>query len=172
MKPETIRVEKYASEDEAVQAIEEMTGNSIEALPGQSRSDYYYVASTENGETFASDTQQQIELNIEVDSGLGNDPKIYIANSGTQGAFKQLDTRISNGVATAYTDEGGVVVVSAEVVTQYVIISTVSFLVIVFVIAIMATGIYFRVRRDKWEKVKGKVSGGMNNIKRSFAKEV
>lgn len=171
MRAETFTVEKFASEDEALDVIREMSGNTADASPGQAKSDYYYIANN-NGEQLATDTQRQVKVSINVDSGIGSDPKIYVANSQTQGRFRELDTRVENNVATAYTDEGGVFVVSASVVTQYVIISTVSFLLIVFVIAIVATGIYFRVRRDKWEKVKGRVSGGMNNIKRSFAKEV
>ena len=171
MKAETFTLEKFPSEGDALDAVKEMAGVSAESSPGLAKSDYYYIAST-SGEQLTADTQQQVEVNIKVEGGLGSDPKIYRANSQTQGTFKELNTRVENGVATAYTDEGGVFVVSASVVTQYVIIATVSLLVIVFVIAIVATGIYFRVRRDKWEKVKGKVSGGMNNIKRSFAKEV
>ena len=171
MKAETFRLEKFASEEEALDGIKEMTGNSADTTPGQARSDYYYFVS-DSGEEITTDTSQRVEINIELNDGLGRSPTVYIANSRTQGTFKALDTKVENGVAKAYTDEGGVVVVSAEIVTQYVIIATVSFLLIIFITAVVATVIYFRVRRDKWEKVKGKVSGGMNNIKRSFAKEV
>ena len=171
MKPQTFRVEKFSGEKDALSAIREMTGNSAESAPGNAQSDYYYITS-DSGDTLAEDTQSNIEVNIKLDNEFGSDTKIYVANENTDGAFRELDTKVANGVATAYTTEGGVVVASASVVTQYVIIATVVFLVIIIVLAVVATGIYFRVRRDKWEKVKGKVSGGMNNIKRSFAREV
>lgn len=171
MKAETFRLEKFSSENDALNTLQEMTGTSSQAAPGEARSDYYYITS-DNGEELATDTNKEIEINIELERGLGSDTKIYLANSDTQGSFRELDTKVVNGVATAYSTTGGVAVASSSVVAQYVVIATAAFLLIVVMIAIVATGVYFRVRRDKWEKVKGRVSGGLNNIKRSFAKEV
>lgn len=172
MSAETFRLEKFATEQDALSTLQDMTGSeSPKAAPGEARSDYYYITS-DDGEELATDTNKEIEIRIELDQGLGSDTKIYLANSNSQGSFRELDTKVANGMATAYSTTGGVVVASSSVIAQYVIIATAAFLVIVVLIAIVATGVYFRVRKDKWEKVKGRVSGGMNNIRRSFAKEV
>ena len=162
-----VRMETYPDAESALAAIEASSDFDANA-PGNEVSDYVLVdpmGEFERGES----TSATIRLNI--DSGSSS-VKIYRANARSSWTFEELDTRVSDDVAEADTNQGGVFVASSPIVTLYVIIFTILAVVIIVTLVVVGVVVYFVVRRDKWNKTKGKVSGGVKNLSRSFAKKV
>lgn len=135
--------------------------------PGTVRSSFILVAS-DSGDSLSPDTGMSVTLSLKLDSGAGSSTKVYVSNENTQGTFRELDTRVENGMAIVSTDEEGVYVASSPAVAAYITVGTVLFVLIIVAIAVVGLVVYFRVRREKWERVKNSVSG----VSRSFQKKV
>lgn len=158
--PEVVNIETYTNEEQVVN----MTGNKA---PGQPLSSYIRL----DDFTPASGRSASIEMSV---SGvnLDSNTKIYRANANSQWSFQELETRNVNGMAVADTNQGGIFVVAQQQVAIYVTVATIVLILAVLVIAIGGVTIYFKVRPEKWQATKAKVSGGAMSFKRSFAKKV
>jgi hypothetical protein len=158
--PQVVGIEKYSSEEQVVN----MTGNKV---PGMQVSDYISVEGLNLGQRSAT-----IQMSVSPMAALDSNTQIYRANANTQWAFLRLDSRAVNGMVVADTSEDGVFVVAQQQVAIGVSVATAALIIGVLALAIVGLVIYFRVRPEKWTTAKDKVSGGLNNVKRSFAKKV
>ena len=136
--------------------------------PGDVKSSYILITSDGDSETLTPDTQNSVTISMMLDDDARSDTKMYIANKNTGGSFRELDTNVENGMATASTNEGGVFVAASPVITAYITVATVLFVLAVISIAIIAVVIYFRVRREKWHRVKNTFTG----CSRSFQRKI
>ena len=161
MTPGVITVTTFTNESEA----QAMTNN--QKAPGKLVSNYVQISgfNPTEGQTGT------IRLNVS-DGNIDSDTKIYFAKSSEGYTFRELDTKMENGQAVAQVDGDGVAAATNAQVALFVTVGTAVFIVLILVIAIAGVAVFFRVRRDKWNKTKEKVSSGMTNIKRSFAKKV
>lgn len=140
-------------------------------VPGKSVSSYVRVGSFET----ADGAMARMEIPIDV-SALDSNVKMYVASPQDNYVFRVVpDSQVVDGKAVAQIsgeDDGNIYVAASPQVAAYVVIATVIFVVLIIVIIVVGMVVFFRVRRDKWKSTKDKVSGGMVNIKRSFAGKV
>lgn len=136
--------------------------------PGNVESSYVVVQSDSDGEMLTPDTGMTVTISLKLDGSADPNTKVYVSNRNTQGNFRELSTRVEDGMAIADTDEEGVYVAASPAIAVYITVGTVLFVLIVVALAIVGVVIYFRVRREKWHRVKDSVTG----LSRSFQKKI
>lgn len=163
----TLRLQMYSNSSAATSAVSELAGADIPE-PGSSVSNFYLLDPTDQFHTDSG----MAEIQIELQDSTATNYKVYRANEASGWQYEELETEEVDGLATASTSTGGVFVVASPIVTAWIVVSVV--LVILFLVLFVVGGvvIYFIVRREKWHSTKDKVSSGMKNISRSFAKKV
>ena len=134
--------------------------------PGNVESSYVLVR-LEGSDMLTPGTGNEVDIALDIGSASSS-TKIYVSNVNTQGTFRELDTKIENGMAIASTNEEGVYVAASPAIAAYITVGTIVFVLLVVVIAVICVIVYFRVRRDKWEKVTNSLSG----VSRSFQKKI
>ena len=157
----------YTNSTYALSIVNQRAGFEV-AEPGSAVSNYYLVDPTQDFHTDSGMAQIKIPL----EDSTATNYKVYRANSASAWQYQELETTNVDGLATASSSSGGLFVVASPVVTAWIIGSVV--LVIFFLVLFVVGGVivYFVVRREKWHATKNKVSSGMKNISRSFAKKV
>ena len=135
--------------------------------PGNVQSSFILVQN-EGSNMLTPETENEVTISLELDGSASSNTKIYVSNQNTQGTFRELDTRVESGMAIASTNEDGVYVAASPAIAAYVIVGTVLFVLIIIAIAVIGVIVYFRVRRDKWERVSKSLSG----VTRSFQKKI
>jgi len=150
-------------EDMAQAATSQLSGRNL-ALPDNP------VSETVTVETMGGNQQGSFSVSLSV-SEENDEVRIlrYSASNGWNA--RELDTEVSNGMATARTDQGGVFVASGSS-PNYVLIGALVGSLLVVILIIGAVIIFFIVRRDKWQKVKSTVKNTKTNVTRSFASKV
>jgi len=149
-------------DDLAAAATRQLSGRNLN-LPDDPVSDYVTV------ETMGGKQNGMFMVSLSVNEE--NDVHIvrYSASNGWNP--QELDTEVSNGMATAQTDQDGVYVASGSP-TNYVLIGALVGSLIVVALIIGAVIIFFVIRRDKWHKVKATLKNTKTNVTRSFASKV
>ena len=149
-------------DDLAPAATRQLSGRNLD-LPDDPVSEYVTV------ERMGGKQEGMFSVTLSVSEE--NDVHI-IRYSGANGwNARELDTEVSNGMATAQTDEDGVFVASGSP-TNYVLIGALVGSLVVVALIIGAVIIFFVIRRDKWQKVKATFKNTKTNVTRSFASKV
>jgi len=149
-------------DDLAEAATRQLSGRSLD-LPDDPVSEYVTV------ETMGGRQEGMFTVSLSVSDE--NDVHIIRYSSSNGWNPRELDTEVSNGMATAQTDQGGVFVASGSP-TNYVLIGALVGSLLVVALIIVAIIVFFVVRRDKWHKVKATLKNTKTNVTRSFASKV
>ncbi len=113
-------------------------------------------------------------ITITLDASItGSGYSIYRASASSDYIFQQLETTISNGQASAMTNQGGIFVAGTGVNYGLIVGVVVAGVVLVLVaLMVIATVVYFVVRPEKWKATKSNVKKTQMKVKRSFARQV
>lgn len=99
--------------------------------------------------------------------------RLYVANRMTNYVFTALDTTVENGRAVAETNQGGIFIAGSGVNYDLVVgLSVAGVVLLIVILMVVGTVIYFVVRPEKWKSTKSNVKKTQMKVKRSFAKQV
>lgn len=114
------------------------------------------------------------KISINFDPGLvESGTSMRFAGPSNAYVFTAVDTQIIDGQAVAETDEGGIFVVGSNVNYDLVIgLSVAGVVLLIVILMVVGSVIYFVVRPEKWKSAKGTVKKTQMKFKRSFAKQV
>lgn len=174
-----VTMEEYRSHQDAFTAFNSQTGSSSRkrqdssddqvtcstSPPGDVQSTYIVVYTDTSSDMLTPDTQNEVSISLKLDGAAPAGTQVYISDRSNPCSFRKLDTTVSDGMATASTNDEGVYVAAAPLITAYVTTATVIVVLLIVLIAVIAVIVYFRVRREKWERVKSSFSGVGRNFK-------
>lgn len=169
--PNVITMSEYRNADDAIADVEDMAreGELLNAPPVIT-SNYVSV----EPHTVFKGAAAKARITIKFDPGLAqSSPEIYMASRSNQYVFAALDTTVVDGQAVAQTDQGGIFVVGSRVNYNLVIgLSVAGVVLVIVILMVVSTVIYFVVRPEKWKSTKAHVKKTQMKVKRSFAKQV